>query len=121
MTANEFRRIALKMKDASEGAHMGHPDFRANGKIFATLHAGDVIGMIKLTPEQQQDFVAADPATFSPVNGAWGRQGCTLVRLEPADEDQIGEAMTLAWQETARLAALPKKKRASKTTKKSRS
>ena len=38
-TETEFRRIALGMKDAVEGAHMGHPDFRVNGRIFATLHA----------------------------------------------------------------------------------
>jgi hypothetical protein len=102
MTADEFRRIALKFPGAIESAHMGHPDFRANGKIFATLHAGDMTGMIKLPPELQQDLVAADPATFSPVNGAWGRQGCTVVTLEPANEDQIGEAMTLAWQNTSK-------------------
>ena len=38
LTENDFRRIALGMKDAIESAHMGHPDFRANGRIFATLH-----------------------------------------------------------------------------------
>jgi hypothetical protein len=27
------------MKDAVEGAHMGHPDFRIKGRVFATLHA----------------------------------------------------------------------------------
>ncbi|HSS22429.1 MAG TPA: MmcQ/YjbR family DNA-binding protein [Pyrinomonadaceae bacterium] len=120
MTANEFRRIALKLPSAIESAHMGHPDFRANGKIFATLHPGDKTGMIKLTPEQQQHFLSADSATFTPASGAWGRQGCTMVRLESADEDQIGEAMTLAWQETVRLAKQPKKKPTGKTTKKSR-
>ena len=33
---NDFRRIALGMSDAIEGAHMGHPDFR-HGRIFASL------------------------------------------------------------------------------------
>ena len=37
ITIAEFRRIALSMPEASEGAHMGHPDFRVKGKIFATL------------------------------------------------------------------------------------
>ncbi len=37
MTAAEFRRIALRLPDASEAAHMGHPDFRVAGRIFATL------------------------------------------------------------------------------------
>ena len=26
--ASDFRRIVLGMRDAIEGAHMGHPDFR---------------------------------------------------------------------------------------------
>jgi hypothetical protein len=38
MTPEEFRRIALKMEGSIEGAHMGHPDFRANGRIFATVY-----------------------------------------------------------------------------------
>jgi hypothetical protein len=38
MTPDLFRRIALGLPGAVEGAHMGHPDFRANGRIFATLY-----------------------------------------------------------------------------------
>jgi len=50
LTAEDFRQIALGMKDAVESAHMGHPDFRIAGKIFATLHADRKHGMVKLTP-----------------------------------------------------------------------
>ena len=57
MNAEDFRRIALGMADAVEGAHMGHPDFRVNGRIFATLHPDHRHGMVKLTPDQQQQFV----------------------------------------------------------------
>jgi hypothetical protein len=98
ITANAFRRIALGMNGAIESAHMGHPDFRANGKIFATLHADDKHGMVKLAPDQQREFVRTHPEAFIPENGAWGRQGCTRVRLAAVDEDTLGEAMTLAWQ-----------------------
>jgi hypothetical protein len=42
----------------------------------------------------------AHPDAFSPEAGAWGRSGCTRVRLETVDEDTLGEAMTLAWQHT---------------------
>ena len=52
MTPDGFRKVALAMQDAIEGAHMGHPDFRANGRIFASLHSGDRTGMVKLTPEE---------------------------------------------------------------------
>jgi hypothetical protein len=86
------------MNGAIESAHMGHPDFRANGKIFATLHADDKHGMVKLAPDQQREFVRTHPEAFIPENGAWGRQGCTRVRLAAVDEDTLGEAMTLAWQ-----------------------
>jgi hypothetical protein len=98
MTARDFRRIALGLTDAIEGAHMGHPDFRVNGRIFATLHPDNEHGMVKLPPDQQQRFVGDRPETFVPENGAWGRQGCTRVRLAAVDEETLGEAMTLAWQ-----------------------
>jgi hypothetical protein len=101
MTAEDFRRIALGMKDAIESAHMGHPDFRVNNRIFATLHHDHAWGMVNLTPEQQQRFIRASPKAFVPEPGAWGRQGCTAVRLDAVDEETLGEALTLAWQNTA--------------------
>src|SRR5262245_6728317 len=102
MTQNEFRRIALAMQNAVEGAHMGHPDFRVHGRIFATLHPDGKQGMVKLTPDEQAEFLREAPSAFSPASGAWGRQGCTMVLLAAADEATVGEAMTLAWQETSR-------------------
>ena len=101
MNAKTFRRIALGMDGAVEDAHVGHPDFRANGRIFATLHADKAHGMVKLTPDEQQRFVRAQAEAFTPENGAWGRQGCTRVRLSAVDEETLGEAMTLAWQNSA--------------------
>ena len=110
MTANQFRRIALGMSGAVEASHMDHPDFRANGRIFATLDHENVRGMVKLTPEQQGEFIRNDPDTFEPASGAWGRQGCTMVRLAKADETTVGEAMTLAWQAVVTQAAPRKRK-----------
>jgi hypothetical protein len=101
MVAADFRRIALGMRGAVEGAHMGHPDFRVAGRIFATLHADFAWGMVKLTPDQQERFVQALPAVFVPEPGAWGRQGCTAVRLDAVEEDVLGEALTLAWRNIA--------------------
>ena len=100
MQASDFRRIALAMEGAIESAHMGHPDFRANGRIFATLSADNTQGMVKLSPRQQEQFMRAAPGTFVPASGAWGRQGCTMVQLRSVDEETLGEAMTLAWRET---------------------
>src|SRR4051794_17153668 len=86
MTAEEFRSLALSFPEASEEAHMGHPDFRVRGKIFATLGPDEAWGMVKLTAEQQAVFLRTEPDVFQPVNGAWGRRGGTSVRLEAATE-----------------------------------
>jgi hypothetical protein len=110
MSPERFRRIALGMQGAIEGAHMGHPDFRAGGRIFATLYPDNEHGMVKLTPEQQQTFVEENRGAFVPASGAWGRQGCTTVRLASADEATIGEAMTLAWQNAVTKTAASRSK-----------
>jgi hypothetical protein len=72
MTSDTFRRLALTMPETLEVGHMGHPDFRVGGKIFATLgYPDERWGMVKLTPDQQEAFVAADPAVYAPVQGGW--------------------------------------------------
>ncbi|HEU4689096.1 MAG TPA: DUF1801 domain-containing protein [Vicinamibacterales bacterium] len=101
MTANDFRRIALGMEGAIEGSHMGHPDFRLNNRIFASLHHDDRFGMVKLTPEEQKGFLRSHPSMFEPESGAWGLQGYTRVHIDAAEEDVVGEAMTLAWRGVA--------------------
>ena len=98
MKENDFRRMALGMEGAVEGAHMGHPDFRVNNRIFATLHHDRTFGMVALTPDQQAQFMRAHPDAFTPESGAWGRAGSTRVQLASVHEETLGEAMTLAWQ-----------------------
>jgi len=67
MTAADFRRIALSLDGAEERSHMGHPDFRVRGKIFATLGYPDrTFGMVALTPLRQEDFVREHPDAFAP-------------------------------------------------------
>jgi len=80
---------------------MGHPDFRVNGKIFATLHPDLQTGMVKLTPAQQEVLVREHPSAFAPENGGWGRQGCTAVRIGAVENELLGEAITLAWRNLA--------------------
>lgn len=101
MTAAGFRRIALGLKDATESAHHGHPDFRVGGRIFATLsYPNEAWGMVNLTPEQQRERVREHPEVFVPAPGKWGEAGSTGVRLDSVDEETLGEALTLAWQNT---------------------
>ena len=93
-----FRRLALQLPGAAESSHMGHPDFRLNGRIFATLSAQEKgCGVVKLTPEQQQSFVTEQPQSFSPVHGGWGRMGMTFVHLHQADDSLIAGALSTAF------------------------
>ena len=99
MTPNAFRRIALGFDGAYEHQHMGHPDFRtAKGKIFASLTEDEKRATAALTPEEQADFLERAAAVFVPAAGAWGRGGWTMIVLKDADDEMVGEALTLAWQ-----------------------
>jgi hypothetical protein len=99
MTIKDFRRIALSLEGAEEGSHMGNPDFRVGGRIFATLaSARQGYGNLMLTPEQQAAFVAEAPEVFLPVHGGWGRMGATHIRLEAATEDVLTGALRTAWK-----------------------
>jgi hypothetical protein len=109
--ANDFRRIALAMEGASEGSHMAHPDFRVNGRIFATIYPDNIRGMVQLTPDQQQTFTRDNRGVFEPASGAWGRGGSTTVHLDKVDTETLGEAMTLAWQNAIKKGAAKKSRR----------
>ena len=99
MTPSDFRRIALSLEDAEEGSHMGSPDFRVGGRIFATLAAQvQGYGNLMLTPEQQAMFVAEEPGVFIPVHGGWGRNGATHLKLSAANEDLAYGALQTAWK-----------------------
>lgn len=102
--AEDFRRIVLRMEGAIEGAHMNHPDFRANGRIFATLgYPNHQWGMVNLTPEQQQEFMRLNPEAFVPAAGAWGRGGSTTVKLKSIDTATLRSAITIAWENATAL------------------
>ena len=101
-TPSEFRRIALSLPETEERRHMNHPDFRVAGKIFATLaYPSKQFAMVKLTPIQQRHFADSHPAAFTPVKGAWGRQGSTHVLLAKASKRAVKEAVLTAWRNYA--------------------
>jgi hypothetical protein len=99
MNANDFRRIALSLEGTEEGSHMGSPDFRVGGRIFATLASEDQgFGNLMLTPEQQAAFVEELPEVFVPIAGGWGRMGMTHIRLAAANQEVLAGALRTAWK-----------------------
>lgn len=112
MTAADFRRIALSMEGAEESSHMGSPDFRVAGRIFATLAAQKQgYGNLMLTPEQQTAFVEELPDVFLPIAGGWGRMGATHIRLAKASEDVLAGALRTAWKLRTEKNRKPAKKK----------
>jgi hypothetical protein len=98
MDAQDFRQMALSFDGAEEGSHMGSPDFRVGGRIFATLameHLG--FGNLILSPELQRALIAEAPEAFLPIPGGWGRKGCTHIRLADATAEQLLKGLHAAW------------------------
>ncbi|MGC1298517.1 MAG: MmcQ/YjbR family DNA-binding protein [Alloacidobacterium sp.] len=115
MKVADFRRIALSLEGAEESSHMGSPDFRVDGRIFATLASqNDGYGNLMLTVEQQQAFIADRPDLFLPIKGGWGRMGMTHIILAKADEDSLTGALTTAWKLRKEKNPKPKKKKPSR-------
>lgn len=135
MTPAAFRKLALSQFDAVEGSHMGHADFRAGGKVFASLPPArretpdQLLGMVRLPPAEQQRLVRLRPEVFEPAAGAWGRSGCTYVRLKGARVAEVRQAIQAAWRHRAPVsmrtalglddADAPRAARATKSTKRS--
>jgi hypothetical protein len=99
MNAADFRRIALSLEGAEEGSHMGSPDFRVGGRIFATLASErQGYGNLMLSPQQQAEFVEEQPDVFLPIAGGWGKMGATHIRLAATNEDMLAGALRTAWR-----------------------
>ena len=113
MTPAAFARLALALDGAIQGSHGGHPDFRAGGKVFASMgFKGPDSATVKLTPEQQEMLVAAEPAIFTPVTGTWGHRGYTMIHLPAADATTMKSALAMAWKNVT--AASPRAKAGSR-------
>jgi hypothetical protein len=119
MWLERFRQIAMALPEVVEEDHWGRPSFRVNKKIFATLWPDDGKGMIKLTPDQQDEHVERKPRTFEPVPGGWGLQGATFVQLTgtgAAGQALLRSSLLVAWKNAAPK-SLVKQLEATKPTK----
>lgn len=101
MTKNDFRKLALSFPEAEEKSHMGHPDFRVGGKIFATLGQKKGLAVVLLTPDLQEAFMHAAPEVFEPVSGGWGRGGATTIELKSCKKAIARDALAAAWRRRA--------------------
>lgn len=109
MTGERFRQLALELPGAEELSHMGHPDFRVGGKIFASLPGDESFGVVNLGNDAetgQESFVERYQNQFEPLAGGWGRRGWTRVVLKKASVAAVRAALRAAWSRVVPASSL---------------
>jgi hypothetical protein len=100
MNDDLYCKLALGLPEAEEKSHFDKPDFRVRNKIFAGF-TGEGRAYVKLTPEQQDMLVAAEPKLVSPISGGWGKKGWTLVDHKKVDSALLKSALAMAYRNVA--------------------
>ncbi|APV50341.1 hypothetical protein BWI17_11945 [Betaproteobacteria bacterium GR16-43] len=105
LSRSAARKILLALPDTSEGAHMGHPDFRVGNRIFASLAPGKKpVAVVKLSAANQTALLTMDPDAYS-LNG-WSRMGWTNVHLDKTTPTRF---RTLAQESWSAVASAPRR------------
>ena len=99
ITVATARKMILSMPEAEESRHMGHPDFRVNNKIFATLWPTQDRAILKLSPDDQVMLLKKSPNAFS--TNAWSKHGWTNVHLEHVDAKVFRQLVEDSWRNVA--------------------
>ena len=106
LTADDFQRLALGFKGTEAEPHTDRTAFRVV-RTYATLAQDGLTVNFRFTPDEQRAKCLFAPDAFSPVAGGWGKQGWTTAKLAKLTEEDLTDAILLAWQ-VARLKKLPK-------------
>jgi hypothetical protein len=88
-----FRQMAMTLEQVTEQPHFEKTSFRINKKIFATLDDKKATATLKLNEIDQSVFCSFDNTIFYPANGAWGKQGWTLVILAKVPKPMLADAL----------------------------
>ena len=96
-----FRQLALSFPETTEEPHFEKTSFRIRKKIFATLSVADNTAVLKLSEIDQSVFCSFDRTIIYPANGAWGKQGWTIIDLKKIRKDMLKDALTTAYREVA--------------------
>lgn len=99
ITVATARKIILSMPEAEESRHMGHPDYRVNNRIFATLWPTQDRAVLKLSPEDQVMLLKKSPDAFS--TNAWSKHGWTNVHLRHIDANTFRNLVEDSWRMVA--------------------
>src|SRR5579883_272661 len=96
-TGEDLRRIALSLPGVGEAPHFDRLAFRAT-RIFATLAADRKSANIRFAPDEQEFKCLLAPEAFAPLKGGWGAAGWTRAELAALSEDELRDALEMAWR-----------------------
>jgi hypothetical protein len=96
LSADDARRLALALPEATEQDHHGRPSFRVKGKIFATLWDQ---GHVNVMVDEPGILTAVESMPEVCQEVWWGkRRAAVRVSLGRASEPQLAELLADAWE-----------------------
>jgi hypothetical protein len=100
MTFDAVRKMALALENVEEGTSYGTPAFKVSGELFARLR--DDIGalVVRMSIEDRQELIAADPETYF-ITDHYLKYPWILVSLGRVHPDAMRDLLRAAWQSAA--------------------
>lgn len=97
VSIDNFRKMVLFLNNIEELPHFEKTSFRVNKKIVATLDVKAKRVVVKLSEIEQSVFGAYDKAVIYPANGAWGKQGWTVIELDKVKKEVLKDALQTSY------------------------
>ena len=97
VTPSQVQSLALAFAESSESPHFEKTSFRVGKKIFATMNSTQKEVVVKLTDADQDIFCSANGGAIQPVEGAWGKKGWTLVKLDLVELELFKSVLTSSY------------------------
>jgi hypothetical protein len=92
----KVRELVARLDRTQEGAHRGHPDFRVDKRIFATLSEGEDRAALRLGQIEARELARSRPNAFRLVSDREPYSWLSVL-LEGIDEDELGDLLEEAW------------------------
>jgi hypothetical protein len=97
----QVRELVAGLPGAVESAHHGHPDFRVQKRIFATLSEAEDRAALRLTQLEARELASRQPAVYRLVSDR-EPYSYVSVLLDAVAEDEFTDLLEQAWQLRAR-------------------
>jgi hypothetical protein len=97
ITPAKVRELVAGLPGAAESAHHGHPDFRVQKKIFATLSEAEDRAALRLTQLEARELARREPTVFRLVSDR-EPYAYVSVQLDGVAEEEFADLLEAAWK-----------------------